>query len=341
MLENRRVTALVHEQRALGHPAAQVMERSPAHTAGMFVVLWRRRYVVLACVILGIIGGIIAIKKTTPIYASQAQIHVQQSTPRIISDGFTAGLSGQNYLFTQCDVIESTAIISAALQAPEVVGCKTLATVQNPVGYLKTALSATVGKQSDIITVSLEAPDPEDAALLVNAIVNSYIEYQTRQHRSTAAEVLKILQKEKLRHEEELRKTSTAMVAYRQANGMLAFEGDKGNVIVQRLQELSAAMTEAQLDALNAKVILEAVESERGDPVVLEELLGKDADLNGESGNVDQQLWAELKRLRRAATESEIALGAGHRDVLAIKRQLQDMEQQLVEFEQMKAKRLL
>ena len=345
MLENRRVTALVHEQRALAQPAAaaaaQAIERAPAHhTPGVFVAMWRQRYIVLACLVLGVIAGFVVMKRTTPIYASQAQIHVQQSTPRIISDGLTASFTSQNYLFTQCDVIESTAIVSAAMQAPEAMACKTLASVQNPVGYVKGILSATVGKQSDIITVSVEAPHAEDAALIVNLIVNAYIDYQTKQHRSTAAEVLKILQKEKVRHEEELRKTSSAMLAFRQANGMLAFEGDKGNVIVQRLQELSQAMTEAQLEALNAKVVLDAAESGATDPVVLEELLGKDAVLNGESGNVDQALWAELKRLRRAASDSEAVLGAAHRDVISIKKQLGDMEQQLVEFEQMKAKRL-
>jgi capsular polysaccharide biosynthesis protein len=67
---------------------------------------------------------------------------------------------------------------------------RTLKNIDNPVGYLKRAVDAAVGKQSDIITVTVETPYPEESALMANAVVDAYIAYQNKKQESNTMIVL-------------------------------------------------------------------------------------------------------------------------------------------------------
>ena len=57
--------------------------------------------------------------------------------------------------------------------------------------------SAEVEKGREIINVSFESRDKMQSALLVNAIAQAYLTYQTRIHHSNSAEILDLLEKQK------------------------------------------------------------------------------------------------------------------------------------------------
>src|SRR2546429_295233 len=60
------------------------------------------------------------------------------------------------------------------------------------------------GKKDDIISVSLGSPYPQGAADFVNAVVDSYVTYQSTQKRSTGSEMMRTLQNQKKALEVEL-----------------------------------------------------------------------------------------------------------------------------------------
>lgn len=330
MLENRALSNRLDEDSLLV-PAARSIA-APEPTPPSFVaIVWRRRWVFLACVVLAMAGAIAYQVKTPAVYSASSQIYVQQSTPKVLSDALVMGATSSNYLYTQCDLIKSPAILASALESTEVRQTRTLKDVDNPVGYLRRSTDATVGKQSDLITVTVEAPVPQDAAILTNAVVDSYITYQNKRQQTTAAQFLAMLQKEKDKAEKELAETNKAMLAFKQANGTLSFESDKGNIITQRLQELSEALTRAQLDTIDAKVMLDATTAMGNDPVKLKQLLmaerGGMAETRLPGDNND--LWGEYRRLKRAAQEAKDTYGPSHRLVKAYEQQLNDIKHEI------------
>ncbi len=165
---------------------------------GLLQVIWERRWIVILAVFACLAAGFIYLAKATPIFTSTSRIYVEQRGPRIITESEGVMTQSKNYLYTQCELIKSAPILAAALEQPGIKQLKSFRGLDNPLGLLKGKLKATVGKKDDIIDVSYESAYPEEAAQIVNAIVDAYVSSNAGRKRSEAAEVLKIIQIEKI-----------------------------------------------------------------------------------------------------------------------------------------------
>ena len=232
-------------------------------------VFWRRRWTVFAVAAVAMVGAVVYLQRAVPIYASSSRLLVERSGPQILNETTGSANNSSTYLTTQCDLIRSTAILSVAAESPALAGLKNAHKIDNPVGYLRAGLEATVAKNSDVITVSFQSVDPEEAARVVNSVVDAYVTYQSTQKRSTAAEVLKILQKEKNKSDGELSKLLAAMLDFKRNNAALSFNDGEGNVITQRLGSLSEALTQAQLAMIESRAALKAADTIKDDPARL------------------------------------------------------------------------
>jgi succinoglycan biosynthesis transport protein ExoP len=233
-------------------------------------IVCRSKWIVLLT-IAGALGiGLIYISVATPIYTSTSRVYVQQSGPKILTEAEGVMTQSKNYLYTQAELLKSTPILSSALERSDIKQLKIFRKIDNPIDYLKKkGLSVSVGKKDDIIDISSDSPDPAEAAQLVNAVVDSYRSYNEIRKRSTTGEVLKILQNEKLDRDKELAGKLKAMMALKSENIALAFEDRKSNIILDRLDTLSAGLTQAELQMVEAKSVYENYKSMMDDPVRL------------------------------------------------------------------------
>jgi capsular exopolysaccharide synthesis family protein len=288
----------------------------------------RRWWIVLLAVLGSAAAGGVYLAKATPLYASSSRLLVEQTGPKVIatSDGLTA--PSKNYLYTQCELLKSTPILSGALELLGSATLKTFGERANPIARLKAELDASVGKADDIITVTLESPYRHEAASIVNAIVESYIAYQSRQQRNTAAEILKILQREKVRRDAELEERFEAAMAFRRDNEIISFGTDRSNVILQRLETLSNALTEADLALMEAKARHEATRALLSDPdkvrALSEGLLDGRAAVSPEAGT----LQAERNRLNLELTALLHECTEDHPAVQVVKAKLRRLDEQ-------------
>jgi len=289
-------------------------------------IIWRGRWIVLLTTALLPAAAFTYFLKATPIYTSTSRIYVEQSGPKIITE-IEEGIMtrSKNYLYTQAELLKSTPILASVLALPGIGQMKTFAQVDNQIAYLKKTLKTHVGKKDDIISVSFDSPYRAEAARLINAVVDSYITYHATQKRSTAAEVLKILQNEKTRRSKELEEKLKAMMDYKKENMALAFENDRGNIIIQRLERLSSALTETQLTTIESNSAYESIKTMVGDPARLKQFIeaqqakgiyastgSEKAELRSKVDQLQHQLADRLRQFTPAhpsvkATESEIA----------------------------------
>jgi len=190
-----------------------------------------------------------------------------------------------------------------------------------------------VGKKDDIISISSDSPRPAEAAQLVNTVVDSYITYQATTKRSTSAEVLKILQKEKTRASQELTNNLKSMMDYKRQNEELALESEQGNVILQRFQRLSTSLTEAQLATIEAKSAYESAKKMVSDPTTLRQFVEAQqvryvyvrTERAGLKSKLDELELRRADRLRQ--------LTAGHPAVEAIETEITQVKQQIDVFD--------
>jgi polysaccharide biosynthesis transport protein len=237
---------------------------------GLLQILLRQRLVVVACVALGLLLAGMYLLLATPIYKSEASLFVQpagggQIVPR--SDGGQASGPASINLFREADLITSTPVLALTLGQPSVQELKTFDDVDNRFDYLKTNLQVEVGAKNDLVTVSFTSPIKEDAAKIVSSVVTSYKDIQTKKSQTRTDHLLTVLGNERRSLEEALQAKSKEMVEFKRERGVLFNEKDRGDITVERVKALSAALTTAQLDTINAKSAYEeAARSIADDP---------------------------------------------------------------------------
>src|SRR5258708_35504149 len=89
-----------------------------ASSPNLMLTLWRRRWIVLSCIVVAVGAAILYLSQATKIYSSTSQIYIQQSMPRIMGEQMSGGMNLLNYLQTQCDVIRSTAVLRDPINEP-------------------------------------------------------------------------------------------------------------------------------------------------------------------------------------------------------------------------------
>ncbi len=91
---------------------------------------------------------------------------------------------------------------------------------------------------------------------------------------------------------------------FQRENGVVSLNNNSGNVVLERLNKLSSALTETQLAVLNAKADYEAVKKMSDDPDKIRQFAGASAGSNAFIFGNDRE--TELrKELRDAELELE------------------------------------
>jgi capsular exopolysaccharide synthesis family protein len=315
---------------------AQPMDGSPLES--LLQVVLRHRWIILISTLLFVVGAFLYLAKATPIYTSSSRVYVEQTGPKIINEYEGVMTRSNNYLYLQGELIRSTPILSAIADDPEMRYLRTFEGVDNLVAWLKKELKIGVGKRDDIITVCFDSPYPTEAARIVNAVVDAYVKYQSTRQRSTVSEVLSILQKEKVRRDEELSGRLSKMLEFTRENGIVSFDTKGGNIVLERLSTLSGALTEAQLATLNAKADFEAVTAMKDEPAKIKQFaeaatgMGTRVLINDRESQLRAELRtaeAELMDARYHCTEDHPSIQALHAKIGRIK---QDLDGQAKEF---------
>lgn len=252
-----------------GHPLAT----AHAPGVGLTEILWRRRLILLSCLLLSVAGAFVYLRLARPVYISSSRVYVQQSGPKIMSSDDRSDRVSANYLNTECQIMQSAPILGEAMGAPGVKDLPTFAGAQSPISVLAKGLIVAAGKSDDLITVSFESHYPEDAATVTNAVVDAYVAHQSKRNRNTAAEILGILQKEKIKRDGEIEEALKALLEFKRQHPELGFQGEKGNSIVQKLDRLSSALTDAELQLIDANADYQSVLALKDDPAKIRQFL--------------------------------------------------------------------
>lgn len=216
-------------------------------------VLWRQRWIVVACVALSLCLAAAHLLTTRPLYTSTSRLYVQPNGPRLIGQQPDVTVDNANFLHTQCQIMTSTPILAIVLGTPGTRDMKSFEGVDNLLDYLKSQVRVDVGKQDDIINVEFDSPYPEEAARVVNRVVDAYSDYVSRQKRTTAAEMLKVLNAEKTQTDADLTTKGQQMAELKKQAGTLSFDPDRENPVSDRLREYNDLVANARAEAVAAK----------------------------------------------------------------------------------------
>jgi capsular exopolysaccharide synthesis family protein len=312
---------------------------APAKSIPLLSIIWRRRWTVLLVTLVCTLAAVVYIVTATPVYTSTSRVYVEQIGPQMFTDQGVVTKS-DTYLQTQAEMVTSTPILASAIEAVNAKAMKSFAGVnENLAVYLKKQLNVDVGRKDEIISVSFDSPYPVEAATLVNAVVDAYVTYQSGQKHSTAAEMLKILEKEKAARDAELNAQMRAAVDFKTKNGALSFDTEKGNIVMDQLSQLTQALVQAQVDTVAAKRQFDEATTMLKDPKGLQNLV----ELYQSKGYTYEdreygEMRAQLTQLRIQDKGMQNFEMTGHPRRSAFRDAIQDLEKQIIEKEERLAK---
>jgi len=241
---------------------------------GILQTVIRHHKMVLYCTIATLAAAMGYIAIATPMYESHARLLVEETGPHLLTDSTSGEPKSETFLPSQCEIIKSDPVLKEALLSDAVKNSRTLAKSGDPVSKLKKLLAADSGKKDQMITVAFRTPYPDEAAPIVNAIVNAYIQDQVNSTHSKAEQVLNVLNIQKKKQDDDVETQSKSLVEFRRTHPAMSFEGDKGNIITQRLATLYTELTNVQIAKMEAKSQYEAAQQVMDDPAKIRQLAG-------------------------------------------------------------------
>ena len=221
----------------------------------LLAIAWQARWLLMLTVLVGIGAAWILLQRAEPRYTSMSRLYIERSLPKILTAD-TQFADSTSYLYTQAELLRSTPVLAAVVDDPANRSLETFRDPEradNPVGFLFKELQIEVGQNDDIINVALELPNAEEAAQIVNAVVDAYISEYAEKRRKDTVEVLNILRSEKQDRDAELAEQLQKLEVFRNQNAALAVQVGEENVISSRFAALARELDRVELELLDAK----------------------------------------------------------------------------------------
>lgn len=298
----------------------------PRREVNLLGLAWQNRWLILLCMIAGGAGGWAVLQRVTPLYTSQSKIYVERNLPQFLANQAQVG-QGSSYLFTQAELIRSTGVLAVAAESPQLADLKSLRGVDNRIGFLKQCIKVVVGNQDDIINVLAELPDGEDAAQIVNAVVDAYVTKYAEKRRTDTVEVLNILRNQKERRDAELEQRRKELADFRRNNSELAVQVRSETVIANRFTTLSEELSRTEMALLEAKARYNRAKAMYDKPEQRMYLL--EAASANQQGMRDQNLESEVQAVERVLTAERSQWGEGHPRVKLLRQSYDELRKRL------------
>ncbi len=297
----------------------------------IFRLMWRRKWGIIAVTLLCVGGAFGYLHRMPWTFTSQARVYVQQP------DAGPAGEAGQvsnadSYLYLQSELIKSEGLLKPVSQMPEIANLPSITGQYNPVRAIQNSLDVELDNHLAIISIRYTSRSATEAVTVVNAILSEYERLHADPTANTSSkEVLTVIQNEQNEQEKELDKAKKAVIDFKldpKNTTMTYVSAEKGNIITDKLVDLSHALTAADNDQWKAKVAYEQVDSLKGTPALWLYIQNHPLQNDSEVASV-VALAGDVSRLSLDAAEKSQELGANHPDTLRVKGMLAILQTEL------------
>ncbi len=247
---------------------------SSATADSLLVVLWRSRGILLLCFLVAVASGATYIQIAPPIYTSTAKLYLDYAGIRV-SNPYEPGSRPQTdkYLSTQAELIKSRPILLSATDSLKYRRFCTFAAVEAPAAHLQKNMTVEIGKKDEVISLALRSPHADEAAEIVNQVVDAYMAYRSEHEQRSSAQVLKIYQDQLHSAETELAEKRQQLDKFKREHMPLALGSDQGDAMMKPYYDFQSALTQARLKTLEAKAFRDAVRIMAPDPVALRQFI--------------------------------------------------------------------
>lgn len=311
-----------------------------------------RKHILLAVLIATCLLGAVYYFTAPRIFRATATLLVLQTGPDVLSTSISPDGHRQGMLPTYERLFKSAVVLEGALKRlvnmPPLLRVDLASQPKDQwITILSENLSAKSVRRTNLIEISFRSKNPQAADAVVNAVVDSYLDFIERNHKNVAAEIVTILDKERLQIEDRLMGKERELLASKSRLRDLGFRDGAKFVhpLVQRVVRINEGLVTVQQHRLQLESSLRAIQSSaanggdvRQHLLSLQPVIGREVILSSLGMNAqDAEL---LNQLSQQLIESEATLdsllpyyGRRHPRVLEIQATIQKTNDYLRQHE--------
>ena len=300
------------------------------------VMLRKRKWVLIVTTLVVVAATAIVSYRTTPVYEAAGRVLVGREAPLLVGKG-QQDISADEYddyvvhLETQMQVLKSDAVAEQVIReqhldtpfapAPQPAQVRSAVAESNPaqqaaaLGAFHGNLRVSLLPRTRIMELRYSSIDPRQAAAVVNATMNAYIEQNYRAKLNTASETSDWLSKELVELQAKVETAQQKLVTYQREHNIVGLD-DKQNIVLSKLDQLNKAMTEAEADRIQKESIYRMVK-------------GGNIAVVSTSNPMLEKLRGRQIELQDELAKTNVIYGANHPKVRELQSQLDQINEQL------------
>ena len=330
-----------------GQSTAQLVHK----TMHFLVALRYRKSVVLGTMAIALLLAGLYFATATRYYGATAGLLIMQSGVEKLSTSMAdGGVQQQGLMPTFENLIRSARVIEEALKT--IPAQHRIDFAGLPEGQWVTAvqknLSAKALRQTNILEMHYTSRDPHTAVVVLNAILQAYVNFIDSTHKGNASEIIRVLTKEQADLSMKLANKEQELLAARCQSGDLGIrEGSKViHPVVQRAISLNEKLIDTQKQRIEVEASLAAIqmavangEDLRQHLIRVAEAVGREVllhslGMNGQNAWVQAYLERDLLDARASLKTLDEYLGPAHREYVGKLEKVRITEQYLAEEQQ-------
>jgi len=224
-------------------------------------VILERRWLVIAafCSIFALC--LIYLFKATRIYQASTRIQIDRESDNVlnIKDVFSVDGREQDYLQTQYKNLQSRTLIESVISKLKLDKDPRYAKSLDVSKAVSEDITIAPIRLSRLMDVKVQHPNPQQAAGIANALVETFIQQNLDQKMSKSIEALHWLKTEADTLEHDVEEKDLALQRYRVEKKIVSL-GESQNIVLQALKQAQADLDKARGEAADAQKLNEEVE---------------------------------------------------------------------------------
>ncbi|MFI5338870.1 MAG: GumC family protein [Candidatus Methylomirabilales bacterium] len=341
------------------------------HLRDYLRVLYRRRWLAVTTFALVVVLVTIGTLLQTPIYEGSVRILIDREPPRVVNIQEVQPLdtTTQDYYQTQYEIIKSRPVIERAIDTMGLTRrLPRLANAADPVRTLLRAVQVEPKRNTRLVDVKVQDPNPELAAEVANGIAKAYARFNLESKLNSARDALVWLSEQMNDLKAKVQDSEVALQKYREKAGIVGIEPQR-NITAQKMMDLNRAYLEAQTQRLGVESRLKELSAlakgsvQSGllltyrDNPLLQKLMADSSDLEvqlskalkiykekhpevlklrSQLDQVQEQMRQEIQTALRSV-EAEYKVAKGREDALAgrldaVKREALDLNEKEIQY---------
>lgn len=309
----------------------------------LFQLAWRGKWLIMISVIAATAAAWLYLQYATKTYESSSSLLVDKPAPRPDSDvPRPVGSTLTNYLATQAHLLTSPEIVRMALSDPNWLMLPRFSD-PNYMGKLIGSLSAEVAKKADIIEVKASSAYAEDAAGIVNAVVNAYIKWHEVNRQLTTADLLKESNTQLKNCYDDLQRKRKEQTVFEKSHPEV-LESTPGGMISRAMESLRSELVAARLKVVERDSYYQVLQRLEKKPDAFREYVYSHpistaavslaATVAAGEQNERIHLQRELERIRFQLQDMRAMRAVRTADALVLQNRQSELEKQIAEFDE-------